>query len=318
MIKTALVIGPLGQDGSFLTDILLENQYKVIGAIRTGTQKSRVEAFKAQRNTTLIEVDILDKQIFTDFLQSYNFDTIYNFSGVTDIFNPYDNCFEIVNSIVAPTAIILDHIKQHNNIKYFTSSSSLIYDSNIKGSIDEESLKRPQYPYAIGKLAADNLIAEYRDAFKLFCCSGIYFNHDSERRGTNFFTRKVTSAVAKIYFGQQKLLQLGNINAYKDIGYAQEYAHAAYAMLDAAAPDSYNIGSGRYMFLQEFVALCFDHVGLNWEEHTAYEFSTHANYGHLANADKINKSLQWKSSYGISNLAKIMMNYELKNYAKSI
>jgi GDPmannose 4,6-dehydratase len=315
-MKTALVIGPLGQDGSFLTDILLENQYNVVGAIRPGTQKDRIIKFKQQTNANLIEVDILNKSAFTNFLQSVNFNEIYNFSGVTDIFNPYDNCLEIINSIVTPTAIILDYIKQHKLIKYFTSSSSLIYDNNIKGPIVEESSKKPRYPYAIGKLAADNLIEEFRDTFKLFCCSGIYFNHDSERRGINFFTRKVSSAVAKIYFGQQNTLELGNINTYKDMGYAREYAHAAHAMLNADTPVSCNIGSGRYIFLQEFVALCFDHVGLNWEEHTTHEFSTHANYGPLANADKIHKSLHWKSTYEVNNLVKIMMDCELKNYAK--
>ena len=214
--------------------------------------------------------------------------------------------------------IILDYIKEHKDIKYFTSSSSLIYDNKIKGQVKEESLKKPRYPYAIGKLAADNLIEEYREKFNLFCCSGIYFNHDSERRGINFFTRKVSSAVLKIYSRQQKTLELGNINTYKDMGYAKEYAYAAYAILNSNAPESYNIGSGEYIFLKEFIALCFDYVGLDWEKYTKYEFSSDPCYSSLANTNKINKSLGWKSTYNVNDIAKSMMEYEFKNYVKSI
>lgn len=309
----ALIIGPLGQDGSFLTDILLEKKYNLTGIVKPDTSNERINLFAHNKNIKIKKIDILNKNEFKTFLSKSSFDEIYNFSGVTNVFDPYKDSTHTLESIILPSSIILDYIKENKNIKFFTSSSSLIYKNNTTISLKEDAFKQPHFPYGIAKLAVDDLLKQYRTQYNLFCCSGIFFNHDSERRGNGFFTKKVVKTVVEILRNKQKRLRLGNINVYKDMGYAKDFAISSYLMLQNSVPDSYNVGTGSYVFLKDFVSECFRYVNLDWEKFTDYDFTDIPQLGILANTEKIYKSLNWTSQHNMKDIINIMMKHELNN-----
>lgn len=315
--KRAIIIGVLGQDGSFLAELLHSKGYMVCGIVKPGTYLGRISSIKESvPGIEIYSANILDKLLLRGIIKEFNPYEIYNFAGVSNVFNPYENLGELIDLNCKAVANILESIISFNsNIRFFQSSSCLTFGLDKSGLQDENTPYAPLYPYAHSKVFADNLIKEYHDKYDIFACSGIFFNHESERRHEHFFSRKVTSTIARIIDGSKEKLKVGNLSSFRDYGYAKDYVEAAYLMLQAESPTNYVIGSGILTSLSDFLEKAFKQVGLDYTLNIEYDaqLSRPVDTQVLkANISKIKSDLSWMPKTSVDEMIKIMINHDLK------
>jgi GDPmannose 4,6-dehydratase len=315
-MKTALITGVSGQDGAYLAKLLLSKGYNVWGTSRDAQMASfrNLQRLKIREDLRLESVALSDFRSVIQVLFKAQPDEIYNLAGQSSVGLSFEQPVETQDSIYLGTLNLLEAIRfTGKQIRLYNASSSECFGDLRDEAATEESPFRPRSPYAVAKAAAFWQVANYREAYKIFGCSGILFNHESPLRPERFVTKKIVSAARRIARGEQRELRLGNIDVYRDWGWAPEYVQAMYLMLQQEKPDDYVIATGSSRPLRDFVEAAFRHVGLDWEKYTVIDKSlfrpTDLNIGR-ANASKAAEQLGWQASYQMDDVARMMVEAE--------
>lgn len=316
-MKRALITGVLGQDGSYMAELLAANGYEVHGVTRISPATEKIEWIqKLIPNLKLHRCDILNKKSMSDLIQAIHPSETYNFAGVSDVFTAWANLdYTMAVNAGVPQNILSTIAGFDTKIKFFQASSCLTFGRDGSGLQNETTPANPIHPYGIAKNTADNLVKEYRTVFGLFACSGIFFTHESERRGAEFFSKKVISHVARIKNGIREKLKVGNLAAFRDYGYAPDFVDAAYRMMQQERPTDYVIGTGRLITMEQFVDKCFKQAGLDYKDHIEADPAlVRANDTKVLKADirKITTELGWIPKHNIDQMIEEMGNAELE------
>lgn len=321
--KTAFITGITGQDGSYLTELLLRKGYKVHGIIRRSSSLNTprldhiyLNARIRNPNFDLDYGDLTDTNSIYKLLEKIQPDEVYNLAAQSHVRVSFEIPEYTVDTVGLGTLRILEAIRDLKlNCKFYQASSSEMFGL-APAPQNEKTLFQPQSPYGAAKVLAHHLTVNYREAYGMFACSGILFNHESPRRGENFVTRKITRGIASILSKKQDKLYLGNLDAKRDWGFAKEYVQAMWLMLQRDKPDDYVIATGETHTVKEFVELAFELVGLNWKTYVKIDpqyFRPTEVDVLLGDASKAKKKLGWEPKVKFRELVAIMLNSDLKN-----
>jgi GDPmannose 4,6-dehydratase len=311
-MKTAVITGITGQDGSYLAEYLLSKNYRVIGLKRRSSTicTERVDHIYNNPNLILRYFNLNDSGCFWRILTEYKPQEVYNLAAQSHVRVSFETPEETTESIAMGTLRLLEAIRNIDpSIKFYQASSSEMFGDNPNVPFNELSRLTPASPYACAKVFAHNLVRNYRESYGLHASSGILFNHESPRRGETFVTRKITLACARIKLGLQDKLYLGNLEAKRDWGFAGDYVKAMWMMLQQEKPDDYVIATGKSYSVKEFLHCVFDHAGLDVEKHVEIDerlFRPHEVPYLLGDSSKAMKALNWKPEVNFDSLAKMM------------
>jgi GDPmannose 4,6-dehydratase len=318
--KKALITGITGQDGSYLAEFLLEKGYEVHGIVR------RVALEDPERRLSRI-TQILDRiHLHPASLESYpsifriveqvNPDECYHLAAQSFVSYSFDDEFSTINTNINGTHYILSALKERGgNCRFYFAGSSEMFGKVCESPQNEATPFNPRSPYGISKVAGFQLTKNYRAAYGMFACNGILFNHESERRGYEFVSRKITSTVAKIKYGLADKLILGNLESKRDWGYSPEYVRAMWMMLQKAEPQDYVIATGESHSVREFVIKAFELAGLDWEKYVVFSeslFRPTEVCELKGDARKAIKTLNWSPQVTFDGLVEIMVGADLR------
>lgn len=267
-MKTALITGITGQDGAYLVKLLLEKGYRVYGSYRRLSMPSfwRLEELGAHKQVKLVEMDLHDTGNIIRVLEKIKPDEIYNLAAQSFVAVSFEEPILTGEVTGLGAARILEAIRIVNpKIKFYQASSSEMFGKVQETPQSENTPFYPRSPYAAAKLYAHWMTINYREAYGIFACSGILFNHESPLRGIEFVTRKITDAAARIKYGLSNVLELGNLDACRDWGYAPEYVESMWLMLQQKRPDNYVVATGKNSSVRDFVSHAFAYAGFNLE-----------------------------------------------------
>jgi GDPmannose 4,6-dehydratase len=319
-MKTAICTGITGQDGSFLAEFLLKKDYKVVGLVRRSSMEDKklfnIEHLLSNPNFCLENGDVTDSSSIWRIIAANKPDEFYNLAAQSHVaasFTSPESTFQInANGVIN----CLESIRNISpNTKFYQASTSEMFGDNSKAPQSEQTIFSPVSPYACSKVAAHNFVVNYRKAYGLFACSGILFNHESERRGEQFVTRKITKAAARIKLGLQKELRLGNLDARRDWGYAKEYVEGMWKMLQHDIPDDYVLGTGKTYTIREFISCVSEIAGYDLMQYIIIDdnFKRPSEVPLLqANPAKARNILGWNPKVDLKELAKIMYLSDLE------
>ena len=318
-IKKALITGITGQDGSYLAEFLLKKKYKVFGLVRRVAledETHRLWRIKHIKNISLKSASLESYASIVNLIQKIKPNEVYHLGAQSYVSYSFEDEFSTLNTNINGTHYILSAIKHFSpNTKFYFAGSSEMFGKVQKKTQDEKTRFYPRSAYGISKVAGFELTRNYREAYNIFACTGILFNHESPRRGFEFVTRKITSSVARIKNGKQKFLYLGNINAKRDWGHAKDYIEAMWLMLQQKKPQDFVIGTGKMHSVKEFAKLAFSIAGLNYKKYIRFnknllrpsEVDTlRANYS------KAKKILKWRPKTNFKDLVNEMVKEDLK------
>jgi GDPmannose 4,6-dehydratase len=311
----ALITGITGQDGSYLAEFLLEHGYEVIGMVRrtSTTNFDRIRDF--QDRITIVQGDLLDQVSLINLLQEHQPEEVYNLAAQSFVPTSFTQPVLTGEFTALGVTRILDAIRiADRSIRFYQASSSEMFGKVQEVPQRETTPFYPRSPYGAAKVYGHWITVNYRESYNLFACSGILFNHESPRRGLEFVTRKVTHAVARIKLGMQDELHLGNLEARRDWGYAPDYVHAMWLMLQQDHPDDYLVATGETHSVREFCQVAFDHVGLDWEKYVVVDpkFYRPAEVDLLVGEpSKAKRLLGWEPSVTFQELVRIMTDADL-------
>ncbi len=278
MGKTALITGITGQDGSYLAEFLLDKGYDVHGIIRRSSVdfRERIAHLEGMPNFHLHYADMGDSMSMLQVVGKVRPDEIYNLAAQSHVQVSFDAPEYTANVDAVGVLRVLEAVRQcglTDSCRIYQASTSELYGKVEEGPQNENTPFHPYSPYAVAKLYGFWIVKEYREAYNMFCCSGILFNHESERRGETFVTRKITLAAARIAQGKQEKLYLGNLSSLRDWGYARDYVECMWLILQNDRPNDFVIATGEQHSVREFCQLAFRRVGieLRWEGEGADE-----------------------------------------------
>jgi len=324
--KRAMITGITGQDGSYLADLLIEKGYEVYGVVRRSSSvtKTRIEHLYndprlKDTNLYLEYGDLSDGSSLRRLLSKVRPDEIYNLAAQSHVRISFDQPEYTADVDAMGVLRFLEALRDYVSIsgycpKFYQASSSEMFGSAPPPQ-NELTPFHPRSPYAISKVAAYWHSVNYREAYDLFCCNGILFNHESERRGENFVTRKITRSAGRIKLGLQDKLHLGNLDAKRDWGYAKDYVEAMWRMLQQDKAADYVIATGESHSVKEFLEAVFLYLDMDWHEYVIvdqYYFRPTEVDFLLGDASKAKKELDWKPKTDFNNLVKIMTEYDLE------
>ena len=312
-MKKALIIGVSGQDGAYLSRLLLDKGYQVHGTSRD----HEVSAFK---NLDILGIKgrvKLCSMVTSDFrsvltaLQRAGADEIYNLAGQTSVGMSFEYPVETFDSILIGTMNLLECIRLLKEpVKFYNAGSSEVFGNTTKPA-DEETPFQPRSPYATAKAAAHFAVANYREAYGLFACTGVLFNHESPLRPERFVTKKIVSAAVRIAQGSKETLRLGNLSISRDWGWAPDYVEAMWKILQYKSPEDFVIGTGESHSLAEFTKEVFQCLGLNWEDHARSELNlfrpTDINYN-CSNPIKAMRLLKWEAIHRFNSVIRLLVD----------
>ena len=324
-MKTALISGITGQDGSYLAELLLDKGYRVVGLKRRTSLicTERIDGFLNNPNFSLEYFDLNDVSCMYRLLNEYKPDEFYNLAAQSHVRVSFDVPEDTVEGIAMGTLRLLNAVKEVSpNTRFYQASSSEMFGENPEYPQSENTMLMPASPYACAKVFAHNLIKNYRKSYGLFACSGILFNHESPRRGETFVTRKITLAAANIGYLQQDKLYLGNLDSKRDWGYAGDYVEAMWLMLQQDTPDDFVIATGRTHTVRDFLELVFEVAGLGdpykYVEIDPRLFRPQEVPLLLGDASKAKEKLGWEPKTDLKQLAKMMYDSDLGVVAKRL
>ncbi len=320
MGKIALITGITGQDGSYLSEFLLKKKYKVYGLVRrVALEDETHRLWRIKHLLNKIELKSASLESYASIvkiIQKVKPDEIYHLGAQSYVAYSFEDEFSTLNTNINGTHYILSAIKDFSpNTKFYFAGSSEMFGKVQKKQQDEKTRFYPRSAYGISKVAGFELTRNYREAYKIFACTGILFNHESPRRGFEFVTRKISSSVAKIKLGRQKYLYLGNINAKRDWGHAKDYVKAMWLMLQQKKPLDFVIGTGKMHSVKDFAKHAFSIVGLDYKKYIKFKKNLlrPAEVDTLkANFNKAKKVLKWKPTVNFNQLVKEMVEEDLK------
>jgi GDPmannose 4,6-dehydratase len=319
-MKKALICGVSGQDGAYLSKLLLEKGYKVYGGSRDAQTStfSNLEKLKIKDSISLLSINLHDFRSVLHAIKKVMPDEIYNLAGQTSVGLSFEQPVETFDSIILGTINLLESIRfSEQNIKLYSAGSSECFGDTKEQKANEETPFKPRSPYAVAKATSFWQVANYREAYKLFACTGILFNHESPLRGNRFVTKKIISTACSIYNGSSEKLILGNIDIERDWGWAPDYVEAMWKMLQLDAPQDFVIATGQTNSLKEFIKTTFNCLNLNWEEHVIINqdlFRPTDLMQNHANPNKASLILKWNAKVLFNDIIKKMVEYELEKY----
>lgn len=269
-MKTALITGITGQDGSFLAELLLEKDYDVHGTIRrsSGDFRERIAHLEGHPNFHLHYADLVDSMSIMQVVDKVRPDEIYNLAAQSHVQVSFDSPEFTADVDATGVLRILEAVRLiglKDTCRIYQASTSELYGKVEEVPQNEKTPFHPYSPYAVAKLYGFWIVKEYREAYDMYCCSGILFNHESERRGETFVTRKITLAAARIAQGKQEKLYLGNLSSLRDWGYAKDYVECMWLILQQPKPQDYVIATGEQHSVREFCLFAFRRVGIELE-----------------------------------------------------
>ena len=265
----ALITGVNGQDGSYLTKLLLEKDYEVVGVIRN--EKSNLNGLKYLGVYDQIELKTINLNIKREVKKIFEYfkpDEVYNFAAQSSVGQSFKHPINTLRSNTTSVVAMLEAIRESDlDVKFYQASSSEMFGNLMGTMIFEDGHFHPASPYGISKAAAHWLTINYREAYNIFACCGILFNHESALRGENFVSSKIIRGAINIKKGKQKKIKLGNLNVYRDWGYAPLYVEAIWSMMQKESPGDYIICSNNIMSLEDFATQVFNHLDLDFNKH---------------------------------------------------
>ena len=321
-MKTALITGVTGQDGSYLAEFLLEQGYKVIGMKRRTSllATDRIDHLLTHPNFQLVYGSMNDGGSFYRLFSTHTFDEVYNLAAQSHVRVSFDVPEETADTVAIGPLRLLECIRtMQPNCKFYQASSSEMYGDNPEHPQNEETRLMPASPYACAKVFAHGLTRNYREGYGFHASSGILFNHESPRRGETFVTRKITLAAARIKLGLQETISLGNLDAKRDWGYAKDYVEAMWLMLQQDKPDDYVIATGETHTVREFLDEVFQIADLNVDKHLIIDerlMRPHEVPWLEGNFTKAKERLGWEPKTTFSGLAKLMYEADYNNLVK--
>ncbi len=276
-MKRALITGITGQDGSYLAEFLLGKGYEVYGLTRRTSTVNNERIKHIQEKVTLLQGDLLDQSSLSEAIRESNPDEVYNLAAQSFVKTSWNQPVLTGEFTALGVTRMLEAIRSINSkIRFYQASSSEMFGKVTETPQRETTRFYPRSPYGVAKVYGHYITLNYRESFDMFACSGILFNHESPRRGLEFVTRKISYAVARISLGKQDSLELGNLDAERDWGFAGDYVDAMWRMLQKDEPDDYVIATGEKHSVREFVELAFTTVGItNWEKYVKSNVGAH-------------------------------------------
>lgn len=330
MTKIAAITGITGQDGSYLAENLLKRGYGVVGLYRRSSNSnfSRIKTILKHPRLILEEFDLTDPSDCTDIITKHHPNEFYNLaaqSHVATSFKQPTTTFEI--NTVGVTNLLENIRKFSSTTRFYQASTSEMFGRNYSVSSDgkkyqnEDTSLLPQSPYAISKLASHRMVQIYREAYGLYACSGILFNHESPRRGDNFVTRKITRYIGRLVNNKleaDEKLKLGNLNAVRDWGHAKDYVEAMRLMLSNGRADDFVISTGISYSVQQFLQASFSLINKDYNDYVEIDPSLYrpaeVEYLH-GNSDKAQKTLAWKPQITFDQLVEDMVNSDIELFS---
>ena len=316
-MKRALICGISGQDGAYLAQLLLGKGY-VVGSSRDAQISSfqNLVYLGIREQVKLVSVALNDFRSVLQVLTKIQPHEVYNLAGQSSVGLSFDQPVETLESIATGTLNLLEAIRFTNlPIKLYNAGSSECFGDTRDQAADENTPFRPRSPYAVAKAAAFWEVANYREAYEIFACSGILFNHESPLRHERFVTKKIVAAVCRIAEGSKERLHLGDISVKRDWGWAAEYIEAMHLMLQKDQPDDYVIATGETNKLEDFVAEAFAYVNLDWREYVVTSANllrpTDIAVGR-ANPDRAREKLNWQARYKMRDVVRMMVQAQMK------
>ena len=317
--KKALISGISGQDGAYLAKLLLEKGYQVFGTARDAQMASfqNLEKLGIRNQVTLLSMALNDFRSVLQSLSKAQPDEVYNLAGQSSVGLSFDQPVETLESITLGTLNLLESIRfLQQPIRLYSAGSSECFGDTGGVPADETTPFHPRSPYAVAKSAAHWEVANYREAYNLFACTGILFNHESPLRPERFVTRKIIKTACHIAAGRSEKLQLGNISIARDWGFAPEYVDAMWRMLQQDTPTDYVIATGETNTLEGFVVETFAQLGLDWQDHVATDPSLLRPSEIMVsrgNPEKAYRELGWQAQQRMKDVIRIMISAEQEN-----
>lgn len=322
IIKKAIITGITGQDGSYLVELLLKKGYAIWGIMRrsssfhTGRIDHLYKDPHEQPQLRLVYGDLTDGGNLSSIINEIKPDEIYNLGAQSHVRVSFDMPIYTVNTDALSTLRLLEAIRScGKSVKFYQASSSEMYGKVIETPQTEKTPFYPRSPYGCAKVYSFWQTVNYREAYGLFACNGILFNHESPRRGETFVTRKITRAATRIKLRLQEKLYLGNLDARRDWGFAGDYVEAMWLMLQQEKPDDYVISTGQTHYIKEFVEEVFQYLDLDWQEYVEIDekyFRPSEVDILLGDYSKAKKELNWEPKVTFKELAKMMTDVDMK------
>ena len=317
MNKTALITGITGMDGSHLAEFLIDKGYKVFGMVRRSSNANFINLNSLKHKINFVNGDITDQNSLLRCLKDSNPDEVYNLASQSFVGESWNTPEQTSNVTGLGVLRILESIREFNpKIKFYQASSSEMFGRMVENPANEKTPFYPRSPYGVSKLYGHWITINYRESYNLFACSGILFNHESERRGIEFVTRKISNGVAKIFLGIENSISLGNLESRRDWGYAPDYVEAMWLMLQKENPSDYVIATGKDYSIREFLDFAFDVIDIkNWKKYVKVDqrFYRPAEVDVLrGDCSKAKKELGWKPKTDIKDMVKKMVTNDIE------
>lgn len=320
-MKKAFITGVTGQDGYYLSKLLLEKNYEVHGIIRRSSliNTSRIDPliseYSESNQFNLHYSDLLDSASLSSLLNKIEPDEVYNLAAQSHVAVSFKTPVFSTQTSTLGVLSLLEPLRNFNKkVKFYQASSSEMYGGSETTVLNEDSLFDPKSPYAAGKVLAHNLTTIYRDSYDLFTANGILFNHESPHRGETFVTRKITRAVGRIKYGLQNQLTLGNLDSERDWGFAGDYVEGMWLMLQHNLADDWILATGQSYKVRDFVKRAFEEVELDWEDYvkTSNKYQR-PNEVHFLRGDstKAQEQLGWSPKIDFQGLVSMMVESDL-------
>tara|TARA_B100002019_G_scaffold265854_1_gene255694 strand:+ start:3510 stop:4544 length:1035 start_codon:yes stop_codon:yes gene_type:complete len=324
----ALITGITGQDGAYLTELLLEKGYEVHGTVRrsssfnTGRIDGLIAKYSKDRQLQLHYSDLLDSSSITNLIKNIQPDEIYNLAAQSHVAVSFQNPILTTQLGTLGSITILEAIKHiDKDIKFYQASSSEMFGGKTKDFLNEKTPFNPKSPYGVSKVFAHEITKVYRESYNLFVVNGILFNHESPLRGETFVTRKISKAVGRISAGIQEKLTLGNLDASRDWGYAKDYVNGMWMMMQHNTAEDWVLATGVTKTVRDFVKEAFKIVNLDWEDFviTSEKYLRPNEVDYLiGDSSKARKILNWKPEVDFNELVKIMVEHDIKEAKKDV
>jgi GDPmannose 4,6-dehydratase len=314
-LRTALITGVTGQDGSYLAELLLDKSYRVIGMVRRTSTVDYQRIAHIQDQIEIAHGDLTDQGSLYEILEAYHPDEIYNLAGQSNVQLSWSQSVLTAESTALGVARLLDCMRQVTpNARFYQASTSEMFGDALESPQSLNTLFHPRNPYGVAKVYGHQITRNYREHYDLFAVSGILYNHESPRRGLEFVTRKITHAAAQIKMGLAHKLSLGNLDCQRDWGFSGDYVRAMWLMLQQDEPEDYVIGTGVLHSVREFCQSAFSVIGLDYNDYVVEDdqyYRPVEKYPLVADATYARQRLNWEPEIDFDNLVRMMVEADL-------
>jgi GDPmannose 4,6-dehydratase len=321
-VKTALITGITGQDGSYLAEFLVERGYRVVGMLRRLSLENYARIEHLGKKVELAQGDLLDPASLSSIIKEYEPDEVYNLAAMSYVPTSWTQPVLTGEFTALGVTRMLEAIRTvDRGIRFYQASSSEMFGKVRENPQNENTPFYPRSPYGVAKVYGHYITVNYRESYDMFAVSGILFNHESPRRGLEFVTRKISDGVARVALGLSDALYLGNLDAKRDWGFAGDYVRAMWLMLQQPEPQDFVVATGESHSVREFVELAFRHVGMEWEPFVKVDprLLRPADVDYLVgDAQKARRELGWKPEVQFDELARMMVQADIEHLERSI